>query len=193
MFLTELLEAPLSGITLLYGPAASGKSTACFEAFRGRTVYVGSGKNLSPERIRSLRSDADEVLAKLVVFSPQSLLEWERAVEQAVQLAALAELIVLDTPATALRASPRTMANLSLHRMLQQLQNAQCPVLMTSEVYDRAENRGADVQFVGGDMLRLAADTIVEFDGSVATVRKHAHFAGREWAYTITAHGLEKA
>jgi RecA/RadA recombinase len=190
MFLSELLEEPLQGITLVYGPAASGKSTVCFSALTARSVYMTSASNLSTERIHSLRTDASVILEKLVVFTPADIIEWERAVEQAVKLSTLSQLIVLDTPATALRAAPRTMANLSLHRMLKLLATAQCPILITSEVYDRAENSGADVQFVGGDMLRLAARTIVELKDGVATVKKHPLHAGREWEYSMQAQGL---
>ncbi len=191
MFLAEILEEQLQGITLVYGPAASGKSTLCLEALDGRSVYVSSGRNFSAERLQSLRADAAKIMERLVLFQPGELPEWERTVEQAVQLSKLSKLIVLDTPATPFRYSPRTMGNLSLHRMLHELTHAHCPVLITSEVYDRVEGM-YDVQFVGGDMLRLAARTIIELKDGIATVKKHPVHTGRQWKYGIKAQGLVK-
>ena len=72
------------------------------------------------------------------------------------------------------------------------LTKAECPIIITSEVYDRAEGM-YDVQFVGGDMLRLAARTIIELKDGVATVKKHPLHTGRQWEYKITNDGLVKA
>lgn len=192
MLIEDVLEGNLAGITLIYGPAGAGKSTAALEALRGRTVYISTSKNFSVERLQKMRPDADSIIAKLVLFEPDDLLSMERSVQTAVQLSAVADLIVIDSIGTFIRSSNRKLGNQALGRMLEQLRKSKCPVLLTSEVYDYL-SEGGGVAFVGGDMLRLAADSIIELNGGVLRVRKHKLHSGRERDYRITDTGLQKA
>src|SRR5262249_49327463 len=148
MILTDVLEEPLRGITLLYGPAGTGKTTLCLQELRGRSVYVSTNKNFNVERLRTMRADASVIIGKLVLFEPNDLLSFEKAVEAAVKLAAVSDLLVVDSIATFVRASDRKLANLALNRMLEKLRKVTCPVLLTTEVYERAEGM-RNVQFVG--------------------------------------------
>lgn len=189
MFLEDITDEKLIGLMLVYGPAGTGKTTVCLEALHGRSVYLSSSKNFSAERLQAMRSDAQEILTHTVVFEPGDILGWERAVGQAVQISALSSVIILDSVATPVRAAERRMGNLGLHRMLETLKKSACPVIVTSEVYDFTKD---ELKFVGGDMLRLAARTIIELRDGTATVRKHPLVAGRVWKYRIEAAGLRK-
>jgi KaiC/GvpD/RAD55 family RecA-like ATPase len=190
MFIQEITEQPLKGIALIYGPAAAGKTTACLEALRVKSVYISTNKNFNLERLRKLRPNAEEIIRELVLFEPSNLEELEKAVIAAAKLSSMTDLLVIDSLATHLRIAERKTANLALYRILKMLQNVQVPVLVTSEVYDYL--RESRHEFVGGDMLRLACDTIIEFRGDIAAVKKHSVHAGREWGYRISDSGLEK-
>jgi len=190
MFITELTEEQLQGITLLYGTAASGKTTACLEALSARSIYISTNKNFNLERLRKLKPDADEIIRQLVLFEPKDLTEMEKAVTAATKLSSMATILVVDSIATFFRTAERKTANLALHRMLKLLEEAKCPVLLTSEVYDYL--RESRHEFVGGDMLRVASRTIIELKEGTATVKKHPLHTGRIWNYRITDKGLEK-
>jgi KaiC/GvpD/RAD55 family RecA-like ATPase len=191
MLIEDITEQPLTGITLLYGPAGTGKTTACLQALRNRSIYISTNKNFSVERLQKLHTDAQAIVNQLVLFEPQDLLELEKAVQTAVQFSAISTILVIDSIATYIRSADRKLANLALHRILETLKKAKCPVLLTSEVYDYLrESKG--VQFIGGDMLRLACNTILELNNETVTVKKHGLHTGRSWPYEITDTGLEK-
>jgi len=188
MFLARLLEEPLRGITLLYGPGASGKSTACLEMIQGKTAYIATAHNFSAERLSGMRPDVR--LDKIALFQTKDLPEVERAIEQAVALSPALSVIIVDSLATYVRVAPRRAANLALERILTTLGKASCPVLLVSDALDDPEREG-ELRFVGGDLLRLHARSIVEMKTGTATVKKHPSVAGRVRQYAITAEGLE--
>jgi KaiC/GvpD/RAD55 family RecA-like ATPase len=191
MLIEDITEEHLQATTLIYGPAGAGKTTPCLEALQGRSIYVSTSKNFSLERLQKLRNDHADIIRQLVLFEPTDLLELEKAVQAAVQFSAMSSILVIDSIATHVRAADRKLGNLALHRILETLKKAKCPVLLTSEVYDYlSESKG--VQFVGGDMLRLASRTILELNDGAMTIKKHPVHAGRSWDYKITDTGLQK-
>jgi hypothetical protein len=187
MFLTDFTEEPLHGVTLLYGPAATGKTTACLEALVPHSVYISSHKNFNIERLRTMRSDADAIIKNIYLFEPKELAELEAAVLAALKLEP--SLLVIDSLATHIRPAERKSGNLGLHRILKLLAKLSCPIILTSEVYDSF--RESRHEFVGGDMLRLACSTIIELENFTATLKKHPALAGRSWPYKITDTGLQ--
>lgn len=187
MLLTDMLEEPLTSITLVYGPGGSGKSTAALQVIQGKCAYIATQHNFSPERLQTIKGNLEHVS----LFSPHDLVELERAVEQAVQLSRVLTLIVLDSLGTYLRVTERKAANLALERILTKLGLAVCPVLIISDALDKPA-RETELSFVGGDLLRLHARTIIEFNTGVASVKKHPVLAGRVWEYTIDTAGLRK-
>lgn len=191
MLITDITEEELQGITLIYGPAGAGKTTAALETLQGRSIYISTNKNFSVDRLRNMRKDSQEIINSLVLFEPTDLLELEKAVQAAVKFSAMSKVLVIDSLATYIRSADRKLGNLALHRILETLKGAKCPVLATSEVYDYlSESKG--VQFVGGDMLRLASRTILELNKGAITIRKHPAHNGRSWDYEITDEGLRK-
>jgi AAA+ ATPase superfamily predicted ATPase len=192
MLITDITEESLKGITLIYGPASTGKTTIALEALRGRSIYISTHKNFNVDRLKAMRADADKIIEKLVLFEAHDLLSVEKSVKTAVQLSHLCEILVVDSIATHIRSANKKLGNLALHRILEDLKHAACPVLITSEVYDYLKEAG-NHQFVGGDMLRLASNTIIELKEGMLTVKKHAQHTGRSWQYIITGPGVRKA
>lgn len=190
MFLEDITEAPLHGITLIYGPAGTGKTTLCLQALHGRALYISTNKNFNVDRLQAMRPDAADIIKQLILFEPTDLLQLEKAVDAAVKLSPMCTVLVVDSIATYLRSSERKLANLALHRMLATLKKSACPILLTSEVYEYMRDK--ELQFLGGDMLRINADTIVELHNNVLTLKKHREYTGRQRDYRIVAAGLQK-
>jgi hypothetical protein len=190
MFLTDLLEERPRAITVLYGPAASGKSTLALETLDGRSVIIASRRAFSPERLRDLRIDAATVLERTVLFEPEDLVAFERAIDHATVLAPRLGTIVIDSLGPVIRGAERTAANYALGRVLAKLALVPCPVIIVTDALDRPVKDDHELRFVGGDALRLHARTIIELADGIATVKKHPALAGRAWRYRITAAGL---
>jgi GTPase SAR1 family protein len=190
MFIGDLLEESLTGITVLYGPSASGKSTACVEAIQGKCAYIATSSNFSVERLATIHPDFD--LGRVVLFSPTDMVEVERAVSDAVRLSSALKLIVIDSLGTYVRSSERRSANLALERILSRLRLSACPVVIVTDAIDKPTAGEPELRLVGGDLLRVSARTIIELDEGKATVKKHPVLSGRVWSYKIVSAGLQK-
>lgn len=190
MFIQELLEERPTGITVVYGPSASGKSTACLEAVQGKCAYIATSTNFSVERLATIHPAYD--LGRVVLFSPTDLVALERAVSDAVRLSSALTLIIVDSLGTYVRAAERRAANLALERILGKLHAAACPIVIVTDAIDKPTDGEPELRLVGGDLLRVSARAIIELDEGKATVKKHPVLAGRVWEYRIVAAGLQK-
>jgi DNA repair protein RadB len=181
---TEVIDALLEGgypcgqITSIYGPAASGKTTACMLAAiacakRGKkVVYVDTEGGFSTERFKQLCPDYEKVLPSITILKTTS---FEEQIRQFKMLPELAKnprigLIVVDTIGSHYRRARvednyRHFNNeLALQvEILQDLaKRDDLIVLMANQVYADVEKIDEIVP-VGGEIMRRRCGCMIEF------------------------------
>jgi DNA repair protein RadB len=188
-FGVETLDALLEGgveagsLTQLYGEGGSGKTNLCLalcvEAAReGRwTIYLDT-EGLSLARLdqmaRGKGTTLPAVLHRLLLTTPRTLEEQERAVERACALASQRDrqvgLLVLDSATLLYRLDlGREQEGLSRQSLTQQMADLlhtavelQVPVVFTNQVFRNPETR--ELEPIGGSFLQHATKTLIRLD-----------------------------
>lgn len=200
-------------ITQVYGPPAAGKTnfalsaTVAVAAAGGRTVYIDT-EGLSIDRFTQMADasgDADEIADRLVITAVHDFEEQKEAVREATELAADAELIVLDSATgfyrlersetadgEALRAVARQMTTL-----LGVARRHDLAVLVTNQVYTDPDSDQSKP--LGGHTLAHWTGVVLRlerFRGGQRRARLEKHRsqpAGGTVRFTITESGLSSA
>lgn len=173
---------PEKTLTLIFGPAASGKTTCCLlaglqaVAAGQKAVVIDTERGFSIERLSKLASSVpelrekplEEVLAGFLVFSPKDFREQHAAVTKA---AALAEegrvgLIAMDTVSAhyrrVVRRNPHAVNDMMGHQLdILRGVSKKFPlaVLLTSQVYSKMDG---GVASVGGEMMVRRSKCVIE-------------------------------
>ncbi|HZY91223.1 MAG TPA: DNA repair and recombination protein RadB [Thermoplasmata archaeon] len=168
------------GLTELYGEGGSGKTIVCLEAaaqvaLREKWVLYIDTEGVSVDRLEAAsRGRFPEVLDHLLLSSPKSLEEQERAVRNAAELARRGEravgLIVLDSATLYYRlALARDEEDEGRHALTSELAElvgvalgVGIPVLFTNQVW-RDPRTGA-LEPLGGSFVNHAAKTILRLE-----------------------------
>ncbi|MFC6990897.1 DNA repair and recombination protein RadB [Haladaptatus sp. GCM10025707] len=198
-------------VTQIYGPPASGKTNlalaaAVETAAAGRTVLYIDTEGLSIDRFQQLAEgrgeDVSELAANIVISEAHDFAEQEAAVRDATELAARADLIVLDSATgfyrlertteeegEALRKVARQMTHL-----LSLARKHDLAVVITNQVFTDPE--GDSARPLGGHTLAHWTGTVLRLDrfrggNRRATIEKHrAKATGESARFQITQQGL---
>ncbi|MFC6733320.1 MULTISPECIES: DNA repair and recombination protein RadB [unclassified Haladaptatus] len=198
-------------VTQIYGPPASGKTNlalaaAVETAAAGRTVLYIDTEGLSIDRFQQLSEgrgeDVSELAANIVISEAHDFAEQEAAVRDATELAARADLIVLDSATgfyrlertteeegEALRKVARQMTHL-----LSLARKHDLAVVITNQVFTDPE--GDSARPLGGHTLAHWTGTVLRLDrfrggNRRATIEKHrAKATGESARFQITQQGL---
>jgi DNA repair protein RadB len=207
-------------ITVLYGPAGSGKTNFCVlaaveQAKSGKKViFIDTEGGFSAERIRQIDDNAgknifllqatrffdqNEMMKKLLnqINKNVSLI----IVDSIVMLYRLEASIAREKGDEKVRVINKTLAKqMSILSEIARKKNI--PVLVTDQVYSdfvKFEEKSLDekkVHMVGGDLIKYWAKCIIELkkDGSrrKAVLRKHRSIPEKEFSFIITNKGIEK-
>jgi DNA repair protein RadB len=210
-------------ITVLYGPAGSGKTNLCVlaaveQARQGKKViFIDTEGGFSVERIRQIDESAGKniLLLKAVRFYEQSQL----INRLLAQISKNVSLIVVDSIAMLYRLEAGIarekgedkirIINMTLAKQLRILseiaRKKNIPVIVTDQVYSdfvkSGELKSLDekkVYMVGGDMMRYWAKCLIELqklrEGKrKAILRKHRSLPEKEFSFVINNKGIEKA
>ena len=196
---TEVLDGLLEGgyssggITTIYGPAATGKTTACLLAAiacakRGKmTVFIDTEGGFSVERLKQLTPDYENVLETIIIFRITSFEEQILKFRLLPELAANPKigLVVVDTIGCHYRGARReedykpTNAELQLQveALMALTKREELCVLMTNQVYADVEKID-EVVPVGGEIIRRRSVCLIEFKalhGSLRSATLLAH------------------
>lgn len=199
-------------ITSIYGPAASGKTTACMlaaiECVRAgkKVVYVDTEGGFSTERFKQLAPDYEKVLQNIIFLKIKS---FEEQIRQFKLLAELAKsprmgLVVVDTIGSHYRTARREESYKSYNNelamqveILQDLSKKEgLLVLMANQVYADVEKID-EVVPVGGEIIRKRSSCMIELKalhGSVRLARLVCHPTikeDREAVFEITQEGFK--
>lgn len=209
--LNSLLEGGFDcgGITTIYGPAATGKTTCCLLAAiaiaksKGKTIFVDSENGFSVERMKQLTKEYKVVLDSIFLIKIDSFknqiekIKWVYDLIKKVDI----DLLVIDTIGSHYRTVLKEDVYEVNRAMSSQLQilndiakNHKTTVLITNQVYTNIQNQKTTI--VGGDMLRNWSKCLVELkklEGNrrVALLKKHREIKEKEILFEIVEKGFK--
>ena len=213
--MNELLDGGYESdiITTIYGPASSGKTTACLLACisaakkEKKSIFIDTEGGVSMSRLKQLCGEEEKkILPSLLMLRPKTFDEQrEMIVKLPKMINERVGLIVVDTIATLYRLEAGKSdqvkgINKDLGRQLGVLGmlagKHHIPVLVTNQVYSDFAVPG-QVKMVGGDILPYASKCIIEFQKfktrRKAIVRKHRSIEeNREKVFMIVEKGIEE-
>ncbi|UCG70902.1 MAG: DNA repair and recombination protein RadB [Thermoplasmata archaeon] len=202
-------------LTSLYGEAGSGKTNVCLQLARnvvlnGKKVVFIDTEGVSFTRLKQIcGEDFDKVTKDILFFTPFSLEEQEKNVEDAVHLAEAKEeigLIVLDSATVHYRATfgeeceadGRKSLGRQVNLLLQVSRKKDIPVVITTQVY--TDTKTNTFEPIGGHVLMHYAKAIIKLeklgDGGLrrAMIKKYRwRPEGISAEFKLTENGVEGA
>ncbi len=161
-------------ITLIYGPASSGKTTLCLQTALnlskvGRVLYIDTENSFSVNRLEQMDPMFSKLLDKITVFKLKSFEDQIKCfnnLEDFVR-AGKFDVVIVDTIGMHYRKALQELepekVNKSLIEMLRTLKHIaddhNIPVLMTNQVYS---DMNGETKVVGGRMLKNFGKTLIE-------------------------------
>lgn len=166
-------------LTSLYGEAGSGKTNICLQLTRnvvnsGKRVVFIDTEGVSFTRLEQISGgDFDKVTKGILFFTPYSLEEQEKNVEDAVRLCEAKDdigLIILDSATVHYRTTfgedcevnGRQSLGRQLNLLLQISRKRDIPVVVTTQVY--TDTKTNSYEPIGGHALRHYAKDIIKLE-----------------------------
>lgn len=190
-------------MTVIYGPAGSGKSNAMHVALttiEKKAIFVDTEGSFSVDRLKQLTPSAEKLLDNIVLLKATSLEKQGEIIEKIPSMLDQGgfELIIVDGIATQYRAAISRGdegINNELSKQINTLYGLamqhEIPVLVTSQVYADLEKDG--VKVVGGDIIKYSAKCMIELqheDGRKAILRRHRSLPESSRDFVITNIGI---
>ena len=158
--LDGLFKYETSFLTMMYGEAATGKTTLALletieRARKGKVIFIDTENGFSMERVRQLAPDYERFIENIVRIHPLNFEEQEKIIMNLSERSAA--VIIVDTIGFFYRIEVRQdpyKANKSLDnqlRKLNELAKKGVFVLTTNQVYTNLEGK---IIVVGGEMVR---------------------------------------
>jgi len=199
-------------VTTIYGPAGTGKTTACMlcaidVAKAKKVIYVDSEGGFSIERFRQLckGKDMKKLLDKMIFLKPLNFEEQKRIMEQLPEMINnKIGLLIIDTISMHYRIEfgkreDYQETNKALAEQVANLirisRDKNVPVLVTNQVYASFEDKNK-VNMVGGDILKYGSKCLIELQDighakRKAILKKHRSLPeNREVFFEIKEEGL---
>lgn len=199
-------------ITTIYGPSGAGKTNLCLlaainVAVQGKKVLiVDTEGGIAVERIRQMTCYYEDVLAKIVFFSPVNFEEQKDVFNKLRDL--LMDhigMIIVDSISMLYRLELGKSdevydVNSALGKQIACLveiaRKRKIPVLITNQVYANFE-KPEQVKMVGGDLLKYGSKCLIELlkfhNCRGLVLRKHRSLPeGKELKFKIVAKGIEE-
>jgi DNA repair protein RadB len=209
----EVVDGLIKGyqpvINIIYGPAASGKTTlamlaAIEQARKGKKIiFIDTEKGFSVERLKQLcGDDFDDVLHNIILFRVNSFAEQAEKVSKIKELIKTGKisLIIVDTIGIYYRLKLKEdayKANKAIDLQLSTLAEISrqgIPVILTEQVYDNLKN--GQIAVVGGEMLKNWSKCLIELEKDNSRrwilVRKPEEHKGKKQSFEIKEKGIFK-
>jgi len=181
-------------VTLLYGPAGSGKSNfsilaSCYQAKKDKVIFIDTEGSFSVERINQISEGfSDEVLKNIILLHPTNFEEQKKSfykLNEELKLSENISLIIVDSMTMLYRlelaeARKKGLENVQdvnsdlanqMKILYEVSRKKNIPVLVTSQVYsdflseeDWLAGKQAGVNVVGGDILKYWSKCIIEIE-----------------------------
>jgi len=167
----------LGHITVIYGNAASGKTTTCLLATIAaaksgyKIIYIDTENTFSTERIKQLYfGDINQILDNIFLFQPKNFTEQHDAILTVKKLAEKdsIKLVVVDTIGhhyrNVVNENPKEINGLMAQQMPELVRIARDfnkVVLLTNQVHSKVDGKD-EVRMVGGKFIEKMAKVIIE-------------------------------
>jgi len=189
MYLGNKLDEGLkevSGLVLVYGASASGKSTFAMQsslqfAKKGRVLFFDTERSFSVDRIKLMTGDYEKLLDNIIVVDIKNFEDQFNKILEVEKMVKNGEFIyvVIDSFGNfyrhALHNSDHIDTNDKVIQMLRNLKHVSklgIPVLITNQVYS-SPITGSENKAVGGTMIRNFSDSILELELSPRKITIH--------------------
>ncbi|RLF42324.1 MAG: DNA repair and recombination protein RadB [Thermoplasmata archaeon] len=194
-------------ITEIYGEAGAGKTNFCLQAARecaltGRKVAYIDSEGVSLERLNQICNgyDVEDILDRILFFSPMSQKEQEKMVSNAIKIKNI-QLIIVDTLNLFYRLFVEEEKDETTHSFTKQVASLQRAarekdlyVIVAQQVY--TDKNGEIKPFTSRDIEHLVKTVLklekIDIGVREATIMKHrSQPEGKKARFTITQQGLE--
>jgi DNA repair protein RadB len=168
-------------INMIYGPAATGKTTCCLMVAidkakkNEKVLYLDTENGFSIERIKQIvkatnKKDYKEIIENIIVISIDTFEKQIKTFENLKEIVenGLIGLVIIDTMGKQYRKALRedhSAANNAMNKQMREIKNVldktSAEIVITNQVYADFKNEG-EVEMVGGKMIRNWSDNIIE-------------------------------
>jgi DNA repair protein RadB len=195
-------------ITIIYGPAGSGKSNYCLLCAANtsrngkKVIFVDTEGSISIDRLKQIAPDYEKILENFMVFKPGSFAEQQKVFNELKKIEMTnVGVIIVDTVVMLYRAERGKSDSYELSKELglqisflsEIARKKNIPVLVTSQVYS-SMNDTDEVKMVGGDLLNYASKCIIELQNFKNVrrliIKKHRSIGYKTMDYKIVAKGI---
>ncbi|MBI2564867.1 DNA repair and recombination protein RadB [Candidatus Woesearchaeota archaeon] len=208
--LDNLLEGGLNKgkITLLYGPAGSGKTTFAKlifleQARRGnKVIFIDTEKGFSLQRIEQLCAKYKSYLDYLFLFRPTNFQEQINIVKQISKIVSQkVGAIIVDTISVHFRverSEDKSRADQYLSIQVQLLSEIakkySIPIVITTQVYEDINT--SKIRPIGKELLTSNSDCVIEIEKLHSsrrklTLQKHPSLQKKQVYFSLTNNGAE--
>jgi DNA repair protein RadB len=161
-------------ITLIYGPAASGKTTIALEATldyakRGRVLFIDSENGFSIDRLRQMNLECEEILDNIVVLNMKNFSEQIKVFNNLEMMMKVGKfkVLIVDTMGMqyrkALQEGNYQYVNEKVFTSLKTLRDLaykyDIPVLILNQIYTNMEGENIGV---GGNLIKNFGKYLIE-------------------------------
>ena len=186
---------------MVYGPAATGKTTLCMQlsiekAKSEKVLFIDTEGGFSIDRLKQMKGDFEKELANILVFRAKSFDGQIKFLDNIEEVAKNGDfgLIIIDTIGMHYRkalqegdyiaVNKKLLSN--LRRLTHVAENLNIPVIMTNQVYSNMEG---EQKHLGGKMVLGFAKFLVELkkDPRMAVILKPEK---KEYFFEIKNEGL---
>jgi len=171
--LDNFLNNGYKDVTIIYGPAASGKTTLALLASlelakqKKRVLFLDTENGFSIERIKKMNPLYKELLDYIFLFKINNFQEQGERIEEINKIVNKFSLIVIDTIGNYYREELKKDVNKINREMEKQLRtlksfskNFNIPIIITNQVYTNIHKK--EIDLVGGNMVRDFSNTLLE-------------------------------
>ncbi len=167
--LVNFLKNLDEGIVLIYGGAATGKTTLCLQhslkkSETGKVLFLDTENTFSLERLSQMNEDYKKQLDKILVVKPKSFDELEKRVKIFEKISDNFSLLILDSFGIYYRFDLQKRGYIeannvavSILRKLKHI-SKRIPVIITNQVYEDETGKKS----LGGKMIQNFSDYILE-------------------------------
>lgn len=153
----------IKGLTTVYGPGASGKTTLCLmkaneESFKNKIIYLDTENGFNLDRLKQMNNNIDKNLDNIIRLKASNFKDQQEKIKMLFNLVkeSKASLLIVDSIGIHYRKLVRNHSSLANSMLISQVRilkdiSKYIPVLVTNQVYSDMND---GVKMLGGKILK---------------------------------------